>query len=363
MHFPTDYDSILQRIEAIQPVKYASTRNYLNGQVTYLSPYISRGVISLQQIANHVLQQYQPNQIEKFLQELAWRAYWQSVWRNIGDDIFTDIKQPQQQVSHRQMILSLEQAETEIDIVDKCIEELYETGYMHNHMRMYVSSIACNVARVHWNQPSKWMYYHLLDGDLASNSLSWQWVAGCFSSKKYYCNQENINRYTNTNQTETYLDNSYEAIGQMQIPEVLKETCKNNLQTELPKTVAPELNQTIPILVYNSYNLDPTWHANIEANRILLLEPSHFRKFPISNKVLQFIIDLSKNIPHIQVYVGEFESLQQLTNNQLIFKKHPAFSHYDGVAENSTDLFANINGNFNSFFSFWKKCDKELKQF
>jgi deoxyribodipyrimidine photo-lyase len=363
MHFPTDYDSILQRIEAIQPVKYASTRNYLNGQVTYLSPYISRGVISLQQIAYHVLQQHSPNQIEKFLQELAWRAYWQSVWRNLGDNIFTDIKQPQQQVLHHQMIEAFEKSNTGIAIIDKCIAELYNTGYMHNHIRMYVSSMVCNIGKAHWLQPSQWMYYHLLDGDLASNSLSWQWVAGSFSSKKYYCNQENINRYTNADQSGTYLDNSYETIAQLNVPNELTATFNYEQQTFLPSTNQPQLNEALPTIIYNSYNLDPTWHANLEANRILLLEPSHFTKFPISKKVFQFINDLSKNIPQIQVYVGEFESLLQLTNNKLIFKKHPAFSHYVGVAENSTDLFANINGNFNSFFSFWKKCDKELKQF
>ena len=70
--FPTTYTEILQRIRAIDPVKYSSTRNYINGQVTFLSPYISRGMISTKFILSEVLKKgYKPAQIEKFIQELA----------------------------------------------------------------------------------------------------------------------------------------------------------------------------------------------------------------------------------------------------------------------------------------------------
>ena len=202
--FPTNYTDILDRLHSIDPVKYARTRNFVNGDVTYLSPYISRGVISLRQVADHVLQAYKPYQIEKFLQELAWREYWQRIWQSAGNQLFTDLKQPQPDVQHHKMVAAIETASTGIEAIDRHINLLYTTGYMHNHVRMYVSSMACNMAKAHWLQPSRWMYYHLLDGDLASNSLSWQWVAGAFSSKKYYCNQENINRYTNSEQTGSF---------------------------------------------------------------------------------------------------------------------------------------------------------------
>ena len=96
--FPTNYTDILDRLHSIDPVKYARTRNFVNGDVTYLSPYISRGVISLRQVADHVLQAYKPYQIEKFLQELAWREYWQRIWQSAGNQLFTDLKQPQPDV-------------------------------------------------------------------------------------------------------------------------------------------------------------------------------------------------------------------------------------------------------------------------
>ena len=363
MTFPTDYASILKRLEKIDPVKYARTRNFTDGDVTYLSPYISRGVISLRQVAAHVLKTHKPYQIEKFLQELAWREYWQRVWQSIGDKIFTDIKQEQQDVAHRKMVAALENADTGIEAIDEHIELLYQTGYMHNHLRMYISSIACNIAKAHWLQPSKWMYYHLLDGDLASNSLSWQWTAGAFSSKKYYCNQENINKYTNNQQRRTFLDCSYEELTSLPIPETLLDKSNFFPAMDLPKTPQPTIQKDMPVLVYNAYNLDPLWHTDEPANRILLLEPSHYKKYPVSEKVLQFILDLSKNIEGIQVFTGEFDDLQQLaSSNEFIYKAHPAFTHYSGTAEKYDDLFPQVTGYFSSFFSYWKKCEKYLPQ-
>ena len=357
--FPTDYKSILQKLENIDPFKYAQTRNFTDGAVTYLSPYISRGVISLQQIKEQVLKTYKPYQVEKFLQELAWREYWQRVWQAIGNKIFIDIIQEQPNVVHRKMVAAIESADTGISAIDEHIERLYSTGYMHNHVRMYVSSIACNVAKAHWLQPAQWLYYHLLDGDLASNNLSWQWVAGTFSSKKYYCNQENINRYTKTNQQHTFLDRSYEEITAMRIPEVLLDKSNFFAQTILPVKTAPILQEGLPVIVYNSYNLDPLWHADEPANRILLLEPAHFKQFPVSCKVLQFVTDLSKNIANIQIFAANFEELKTLSGNRkVIFKSHPTTVHYDGLAENYDDMFPQVTGFFSSFSSYWKKCSK-----
>jgi deoxyribodipyrimidine photo-lyase len=361
MNFTTDYKTILEKIENIDAIKYAKTRNYIDGAVTYLSPYISRGVISLHEITNSILQKYKPYQAEKLLQELAWREYWQRVWENIGDKIFTDIKQPQPNVAHNKMVSAIENATTGITAIDKSIKDLYATGYMHNHCRMYLASIACNIANAHWLQPSKWMYYHLLDGDLASNSLSWQWVASSFSSKKYYCNQENINRYTGSNQRNTFLDCSYEELVTIEMPEVLKDKTEFLLQTELPKNTLLNIDVDLPVLIYNSYNLDPAWHASEKANRILLLEPSHFKNFPVSKRVLDFIIALSKNIEGMQIFVGEFYELQQqISGAKIFFKKHPAFIHYKGTAESYDYMFPQVNGYFNSFFSYWKKCEKYL---
>ncbi|MGF1923304.1 MAG: FAD-binding domain-containing protein, partial [Bacteroidia bacterium] len=79
-----------------------------------------------------------------------------------------------------------------------------------------------NLAKSYWQHPSHWMYYHLLDGDWASNTLSWQWVAGANSNKKYFANQENINKYASTSQQQTVLDYTYEELPELAIPSNLQ---------------------------------------------------------------------------------------------------------------------------------------------
>lgn len=366
--FPTDIKRIWERVMAIDPAKYAKTRNHLSGAVTYLSPYISRGVISTRQVYEAMLAKgYTLWQMEKLVSELAWRDYFQQVYKSMGEKMFSDIKQPQPGVMHHQMLLAIANGTTGIQAIDNGIQNLKETGYMHNHLRMYAASIACNIGKAHWSQPAAWMYYHLLDGDLASNTCSWQWVAGSFSSKKYYCNQENINKYTGSIQSNTFLDHSYEVLPTMEVPHELTVADDLPLTTQLPATTAIRVSGQKPILLYNHYNLDPTWRSEENADRILVLEPSHFEKYPVSQQVIQFVLDLAKNINGLQLYVGELADLwQQLGMNEheagklAIHKEHPAFLHYPGRRESRTWLAPAVQGYFPSFFAFWKKASRQL---
>lgn len=362
--FPTDYNSIMERIGQFNPAQYGRSRNFVHGAVSYLSPYISRGVVSVKQIHDSVLASGYGSMAEKFLQELAWREYFQRVWQVKGENIFDDIRQPQRDVIHHQMIKSIEAATSGITAIDESILEFYRTGYMHNHVRMYLASITCNIGRAHWREPSRWMYYHLLDGDLASNSCSWQWVAGTFSSKKYYCNQVNINLHTRTQQHNTFLDVPAESLHHVQVPGTLRSTCALALKTNLPAKRAPFIDTRKPALIYNAYNLDPHWRKNEDVNRILLLEPSHFQKYPVSDKVIDFIISLSHNIPGCQLMIGEITDLvkcyEDVTHagRMLVSKEHPAFAHYPGLRDERDWIYGNVSGYFNSFHAFWKQCKK-----
>lgn len=366
--FPTDYQEILNRIENVHPIKYAKTRNFINGQITYLSPYISRGVISVKQVKEIVLNKgFSKYESEKFIQELAWREYFQRVWQSKKELIWSDLKHTQEDVMHHHIPTAVVEAQTGIEAIDQQINNLFTTGYMHNHIRMYLASITCNMAKSHWLVPSKWMYYHLLDGDIASNNCSWQWVSGAFSSKKYYCNQENINKYCFTKQTNSFLDKTYEDIVQMEVPAELIAIKTLELTTILPETSLPEIDTSIPTLIYNSYNLDPEWRKEEKVNRILLLEPSHFKKYPVSEKVIQFMLGLSNNINGIQVYVGEMEVITDLYKNagqdiqkMIISMEHPLFEHYPGIKEERDWMFPKVTGYYPSFFAYWKKCQKYL---
>jgi deoxyribodipyrimidine photo-lyase len=98
--FPTHYETILSKINTIHPEKYAKTRNFLNGDITYLSPYISRGVISTKQVMDIVLKNgFSLFQSEKLIQELAWREYYQRVWQVKKEQIWDDLKQAQPAIS------------------------------------------------------------------------------------------------------------------------------------------------------------------------------------------------------------------------------------------------------------------------
>jgi deoxyribodipyrimidine photo-lyase len=354
--------SIQAKINAVRPAEYAQTRNFCWGAVTELSPYLSRGLIQLPALAAHAKWTAHANASTlKFLQELGWREYWQRCWQAKGDAILQDLKQPQSGVRHEAIPTAIMRGQTGIEAVDAQIETLKETGYMHNHARMYTASIACNVAQSHWLNPAMWMYYHLLDGDLASNLLSWQWVAGSNASKKYWCNQENINRYFGTQQRGTFLDRSYEQLPTEPVPSVLMDTQLFSGYTHLPHTMQPKINPHLPTLVYNSYQLDPAWLSDLEANRILLLEPEHFKRFPIGEKVLSFILSLAQQIPQIQIFTASFEELKKLTSSSPIhFKEHPTTRHYQGIQHERSWLAPDIQGYFPSFFAWWKKAEKSI---
>ncbi len=362
--FHTSYTSIIKRIENINPIEYAHTRNFINGAVSYLSPYISRGVISPSSIVELLKEKgYDFEQMQKFIQELAWREYFQRVWQHLEDDMFEDIRHRFTGIQHRQMPIALLKASTSINALDAGINSLYNSGYMHNHLRMYTASVACNIAKANWQLPAQWMYYHLLDGDLASNTCSWQWVAGTFSAKQYFCNQENINKYTGSTEKNTFLDKLYDELPAMIVPPVLVEKENLSLQTKLPISNNLILNYAQPLVIYNSYNLDPNWRNKIRANRILLLEPSHFKKHPVSEKVIAFIVALAKNIEGLQIYTGEVNEIPGLSKFSAIYsKEHPAFKHYPGIKDERDWLFKEVTGYYNSFSSFWNKCALTIKK-
>ncbi len=367
MNFSTTYNDILAQIDNIKPEEYSRTRNFADGAVTKLSPYISRGVISTKIIYEIILNKgYKPYKIEKFIQELAWRDYFQSVHKALGSQLFNDIKQPQPDVSNQQIASNIATAHTDIIAINEAIEKLYETGYMHNHSRMYVASMACNIAKSHWAKPAEWLYYHLLDADIASNTCSWQWVAGSFSSKKYYANQENINKYLYSDQKNTYLDREYAELVRMSIPQDLQGLETLHLKTNLPDTASFNLDADKPVLLYNAYNIDPLWRADEEVERVLILEPTHFAKYPMCEKTIGFIISLfENNIPHkgkAKIFIGEFAALKTTLNiTSFIYKEHPLNAHYTGTCDERDWMFKDVKKYVSSFFQYYKMCTKNLK--
>ncbi|URR34911.1 deoxyribodipyrimidine photo-lyase [Thermosynechococcus sp. HN-54] len=192
-----------ERLEKIQPLRYGKTRNFLAGAVTGLSAYLRHGVISLATVRDRVWQAVaHPHQAEALLQQLAWRDYWQRLYARWGDRLWQDIepyKTGWQATDYQpELPPALLAGETGLACMDAFSCDLQQTGYLHNHARLWLAAYVVHWCRVRWQAGAAWFLQHLLDGDPASNNLSWQWVASTFSHKPYFFNRQNLERYSDS---------------------------------------------------------------------------------------------------------------------------------------------------------------------
>ncbi len=188
-------------LQKVDPAKYAKTRNFLNGAVTRLSPYLRHGVLSLREVRDYVLGKVEnADDATKLVNELGWRDYWQRLYIKLGDKIWQDQEEYKTGYSVAEyapeLPADIRQGNTGLVCIDSFSRELQETGYLHNHIRMWIAAYIIHWRRIRWQAGAKWFLEHLLDGDPASNNMSWQWVASTFSHKPYFFNRENLERYT-----------------------------------------------------------------------------------------------------------------------------------------------------------------------
>jgi deoxyribodipyrimidine photo-lyase len=194
--FPPTKKAFLERLDAVEIHPYEVSRNALTGSVTYLSPYISHGYANITQIIQTLKMKKGLQTQHKLFAELGWREFFQHVWSHLGDQIFADIRPALPNVIYATEIPEdILEAKTGIPTIDRCVQELYRYGYVHNHARMWLASYLIHFRKIHWLSGANWFYSHLLDGDLASNHLSWQWVGATFSHKPYIFNAENGAKY------------------------------------------------------------------------------------------------------------------------------------------------------------------------
>ena len=207
------------RLAAVRPGEYARSRNHLEGAVTRLSPYITHGLLTLPEVLGDVLQRHRLNLQHKFVQELGWREFFHHVWAHEGEGILESLHEgPLPEAAYaRELPADLREGRTGVPAIDAAVRELYATGWLHNHARMWLASYTVHLRKVHWRAGANWMYTHLLDGDLASNHLSWQWVAGTGSHKPYLFNAENVARYAppHWHSPGTVVDRSYEELDEI----------------------------------------------------------------------------------------------------------------------------------------------------
>jgi len=213
---PPTRSAALARIGRVRPAAYASTRNHLDGAVTGLSPYLTHGLVTLPEVLAGVLQRGPLAVQHKLVFELGWREFFRHTWHHAGDGILQSLHEGPRPDADctRKLPADIREARTGVPAIDEAVRTLYATGTLHNHARMWLASYVVHLRHVHWRAGADWLVAHLLDGDLASNHLSWQWVAGTGSHKPYLFNAENVARYAPTawHSPGTVVDQSYEAL-------------------------------------------------------------------------------------------------------------------------------------------------------
>jgi deoxyribodipyrimidine photo-lyase len=195
---------------------YSALRNYArleNTGVSQLSPYIRHRLISEEEVITAVTSQVSFDIAEKFLQEVVWRTYWKGALHR-DPRVWSSYEERLKYLSHVKcsepwgnLYEAARAGTTDLPYFNEWVKELVATGYLHNHVRMWFASIWVFTFKIPWHLGAAFMYHHLLDGDPASNTLSWRWVAGLHTKgKTYLARADNIKKYSdgrwNPNQSE-----------------------------------------------------------------------------------------------------------------------------------------------------------------
>jgi len=206
--FPADRATALARLAAFIPHAgrdYAAGRNYDDQtHVSVLSPYLRHRIITEAEVLAAVLRHHSPAAAEKFIAEVCWRTYWKgwlerrpALWTQYKADLHQTLNAVQTQSGLRADWEAACLGQTGIACFDHWAQELVTTGYLHNHARMWFASIWIHTLRLPWVLGADFFMRHLLDGDPASNTLSWRWVGGIQTmGKTYLARADNIAKYT-----------------------------------------------------------------------------------------------------------------------------------------------------------------------
>ena len=185
---------------------YSKLRNFDFGpedrsNVSCLSPYITHGIVSEKEIIKKSLDKFSFAKNEKFIQEVLWRTYWKG-WLelrpNVWNDYLIELKKIKEELKDNKEYLNAIEGKTNIECFNVWVNELKENNYLHNHTRMWFASIWIFTLELPWQLGAEFFMQHLYDGDAASNTLGWRWVAGIQTQGKHYLASEwNIKKFTN----------------------------------------------------------------------------------------------------------------------------------------------------------------------
>jgi deoxyribodipyrimidine photo-lyase len=232
MIHPASRDAALAQLADFVPraVLYARDRNHVvpgHPAVSRLSPAIRHRLLSEDEVAAAVLAVHSPGRVEKFVQEVYWRRYWKS-WLSLRPEVWRDYLAALRTLPDSPAVRRVEAGESGNAVIDHFARELVATGYLHNHARMWFAAWWVHEARLPWQAGADFFFRHLLDGDPASNTLSWRWVAGLQTpGKTYLARRSNLEKYL--------------------APELLAALANGLPDFEQPQSHLPEIPARVPI--------------------------------------------------------------------------------------------------------------------
>lgn len=278
--------------------RYASGRNFDRGAgqhsaVSCLSPYVRRRLLLEAELVDTALATHGLDGAEKFIQEVFWRGYFKgwleqrpSVWRSYREGLEQDMIAVETDRKLAKRLAAAEDGRTGLPYFDTWVEELVTTGYLHNHARMWFASIWVFTLELPWRLGADFFYRHLLDGDPASNTLSWRWVAGLHTRGKVYQAQAwNISKFTNQRFTpgDRDLADGVEGLQHME-PEGLPEVAP------LREPTPPVLDHPTVVLLTEEDCHPESWSFDLSAAKAAAtLTASHLRsERPVAENVARF---------------------------------------------------------------------------
>jgi len=186
--------------------EYSKLRNFDFGpenrtNISCLSPYITHGIINEREVIEKSLNKFSFSKNEKFIQEVLWRVYWKG-WLelrpNVWSDYLIELNNIKDEFKNNKNYLNAIEGKTNVECFNVWINELKENNYLHNHTRMWFASIWIFTLDLPWQLGAEFFMQHLYDGDAASNTLGWRWVAGVQTQGKHYLASDwNIKKFTN----------------------------------------------------------------------------------------------------------------------------------------------------------------------
>ena len=321
--------------------EYSKLRNFDFGaknrtNVSCLSPYITHGIISEQEIIKKSLSKFSFSKNEKFIQEVLWRIYWKG-WLelrpNVWSDYLVELSEIREKFKNDHNYLNAIEGKTNIECFNLWVNELKENNYLHNHTRMWFASIWIFTLELPWQLGAEFFMQHLYDGDAASNTLGWRWVAGIQTQGKHYLASEwNIKKFTNNRFNNIKLNENAPPKVSEKTYSIIKNDFNNPHNIEDKNLLIFENNLSFETNDFQNYKFKKIYIiSNKNKNRSIKLSEKviKFKSLLISDQEQRLksysidceVIDISeiKNITEntIALYPTVGENLDYLNSNNL----------------------------------------------